>query len=594
MVRVAVLNTDRCKPKECGLPCMNYCPQNRMRVNAIEFNPKEHEHPLIIEEMCPGCGICIKKCPFGALSIVNLPDELEEECSHRYGVNAFKLYRLPIPTVGKLTGLIGRNGVGKTTSLRILAGEIKPNLGNIENPPGWDEVSRRFRGSVLQEYFQRLSKGDLRTVYKPQHVDAIPRAVSGIVGDVLDHVDERGKKEWAIATLQLRKVLDREIGVLSGGELQRVAIAAALLRDVDVYFFDEPSSYLDVFQRINVARAIRSLIAEEKMVLVSEHDLAVLDYLSDHTCVLYGEPDVYGIVSHVHGVRVGINIYIEGFIPDENMRIRKKPITFHVKPPTKPAKFPVLLEWDEVSKSYDGFKLSIEAGRIGEGEVMGIVGPNGIGKTTFMKVLAGIEEPDEGMIRKGEMKMSYKPQYLRVAYRGSVKSLLRKAAGRRFRTKKYKSEIIEPLNLQKALEKDITELSGGELQRAAIAECLSRDATVYLLDEPSAYLDVEERLAVAKAIRGITRTGGRAAFVVEHDIVAMDFIADRLMVFMGEPGLHGVASSPVDLRDGMNRFLRDMEVTFRRDAETKRPRVNKEGSKLDRDQKSSGEYYYVG
>ena len=116
---------------------------------------------------------------------------------------------------------------------------------------------------------------------------------------------------------------DRPLDVLSGGELQRVAVAAALSRDADVYLFDEPSSYFDVKQRLVVARAIRSLKEQQKTIIVAEHDLAIIDYLSDQICFFYGEPGVYGVVSHVHGSRTGINIYLQGYIPDENIMFRK-------------------------------------------------------------------------------------------------------------------------------------------------------------------------------------------------------------------------------------------------------------------------------
>jgi ATP-binding cassette subfamily E protein 1 len=157
----------------------------------------------------------------------------------------------------------------------------------------------------------------------------------------------------------------------------------------------------------------------------------------------------------------------------------------------------------------------------------------------------------------------------------------------------YKSEIMEPLDLEPLMERDIAQLSGGELQRVAISACLSKKSLVYLIDEPSAYLDVEERLVMAKTIRRVVETRNAMAFVVEHDVVAQDFIADRLMIFAGEPGVEGKSSAPTSLRKGMNLFLKDMNVTFRRDPETKRPRVNKEGSKMDRYQKKINEYYYV-
>jgi ATP-binding cassette subfamily E protein 1 len=246
-----------------------------------------------------------------------------------------------------------------------------------------------------------------------------------------------------------------------------------------------------------------------------------------------------------------------------------------------------------MKKSYGDFTLSIEAGDARRGEVVGILGPNGIGKTTFMRLLAGIESPDGGASKLGHgFTLSYKPQYISAEYEGTVEELLRDVAKEDFTSGWYQSEIINPLNLGSILDRDVTNLSGGELQRTAIASCLSRKAELYLFDEPSAYLDVEERLSMARTIRRVVENRNITAFVVEHDVVAQDFAADRLMIFRGEPGVHGLSQKPESLREGMNAFLKTMNVTFRRDPETKRPRVNKEGSKLDRFQKRIGEYYY--
>lgn len=592
MVRVAVLDVDRCDPKRCDRACYRFCPPVRSKIEAIRF---ENSKPVIVEALCVGCGICIKKCPFAALSIVNLPDELEEECSHRFGPNTFKLFRLPIPSSGIVLGLLGQNGIGKTTALKIMSGEIKLNLGKYSNPPDWSKIIQHFRGSILQEYFEQLCNNRLKVVHKPQYVDKIPQVVSGKVGDLLSKVDERNILNPMIKRLQLESILNRSLDVLSGGELQRVAIAATICREADVYLFDEPSSYLDVKQRLQAARAIRSLKKDEKTVIVAEHDLAVLDYLSDQICVFYGKPRVYGIVSHVHGVRTGINIYLQGSIPDENIRFRKEPIVFHVKPPTTGwATGEPLLKWGKMEKTYQGFSLTVMAGEAKQGEVIGILGPNGIGKTTFVRLLAGIEKADKGKASlKEQLTISYKPQYISAEYTGTVEDLLKSIARDNFDSGWYRSEILQPLNVLSLLDRDVTQLSGGELQKVAIAACLSRKAQLYLLDEPSAYLDVEERLSMARTIRRVVENRNATAFVVEHDVVAQDFIADRLMIFTGKPGIKGLASPPTSLRAGMNQFLKEMGITFRRDPETRRPRVNKEGSKLDRYQKKIAEYYYV-
>jgi ATP-binding cassette subfamily E protein 1 len=590
MTRIAVMDHDKCKPKKCNQLCIKFCPMVRSHVEAIRF---EQNKIFISEVLCSGCGICVKKCPFKAISIVNLPDELDKDCSHRFSENSFKLFRLPMPSAGTVLGLLGQNGIGKTTTLKVLSGEIKPNLGNFQKPPEWNEIIQFYRGSSLQDYFQKISEGNLKVSYKPQYVDKIPKAVSGKVSELLEKVDQRKILDTLSEELELKKIWDRQLDILSGGELQRVAVAAALCREADVYLFDEPSSYLDVKQRLCVAKVIRTLKEQQKTIIVAEHDLAIIDYLSDQICVFYGEPGVYGVVSHVHGVRTGINIYLQGYIPDENIRFRKEPIIFHEKPPAIGAlSGEPLLKWGQIQKTFKGFKLSAQPGEIRRGEIIGILGPNGIGKTTFIKILAGLEEADDKK-KLSELTVSYKPQYIAADYTGTVQELLMNVAKENYTSSYYKTEILEPLRVERLLDHYVMELSGGELQKVAIAACLSRKPDLFLLDEPSAYLDVEERLNMAKALRRIVEAHSIPAFVVEHDVVTQDFIADRLMVFSGEPGIEGTAYPPTTLRKGMNLFLKAMDVTFRRDSATRRPRVNKEGSRLDKMQKQIGEYYYT-
>ncbi|TRO50000.1 ribosome biogenesis/translation initiation ATPase RLI, partial [Candidatus Bathyarchaeota archaeon] len=466
MTRVAVLDFDRCKVKKCDRACVSFCPMVRSRVEAIKIEGKK---AVISEMLCSGCGICVKKCPFKAISIVNLPDELDKDCSHRFGPNAFKLFRLPTPSPGTVMGLLGQNGIGKTTTLKILSGDFKPNLGRYDEPPEWSEIIQFYRGSTLQEYFQRVSEGKLKVAHKPQYVDKIPKAVSGKVSDLLEKVNERTRLDKLAQELELQKIWDRRLEVLSGGELQRVAMAAALSREADVYLFDEPSSYLDVKQRLQVARAIRSLKEEQKTIIVAEHDLAIIDYLSDQICVFYGDAGVYGVVSHVHGVRTGINIYLQGFIPDENIRFRREGITFHEKPPAQTAGVgETLLNWTRLKKTFKGFKFIAEPGEIKRGEIIGILGPNGIGKTTFVKILAGLEETDDKQTF-GELTVSYKPQYIAPEYEGTVQELLISIAKETYTSSWYKTEILGPLRLNALLDRYIMELSGGELQKVAIA-----------------------------------------------------------------------------------------------------------------------------
>ena len=587
MLRVATLDKEHCKPDDCGIPCYRFCPEVLNRSYAIKFLPGQKK-PIIDEDLCTGCGICIKKCPFDAISIVKLPQELEGECIHSYGVNEFKLFRLPVPRTGTVTGIIGRNGTGKSTALRILSGELTPNFGSTENNAGWEQVLARYRGTLLHEYFQKVGDKKLKVVHKPQHIDKIGSLLDGTVAQLLTRINERDKLDDIVEEMELEELLDRNVKVLSGGELQRVAIAAAISRNADVYVFDEPSSHLDVYQRIRAARSIRKLVNESKSILVAEHDLAMLDYLSDEVYLVYGQPSVYGIVSHAHPTRGGVNDYLEGFLADENMRFRDEPIRFHVRPPRKNNFTPDLkLEWPEITKNLEKFKLHVEGGDVTAGEIIGIVGPNGIGKTTFIKELVEYY----GKLSQNQLEVSYKPQYISTNFEGSVDQLLDAIA--KDRSTIFTEEVLKNLTINKLLDREIKSLSGGELQRVAIAACLGKSAQIYLLDEPSAFLDIEERLTMARALRHIIDSRQAFAFVVEHDIVAQDFLADRIMVFSGIPGRDGVGSKPQAMREAMNNFLSDMEITFRRDPETKRPRINKPGSKLDKEQKDSGEYYYV-
>ena len=590
-LRVAVLDRDRCDSRKCGQPCIRFCPRVRSGIEAIKMGGDGY--PIIIEALCVGCGICASKCPFKAITIVNLPHELEKDLIHQYGVNAFRLYRLPYIESGAVIGLIGKNGIGKTTAIKILSGQLKPNLGKLDGEPELEEVARYFRGSLLQEYLIKLSRNEIKVSYKPQYIDKIPKVVRGKVGEILRRVAGENFDK-VVELFELRHLLDRDVSALSGGELQRLALAACLSRDANTFLIDEPSSFLDIRQRFRMASAIRSMIGDGRRILVCDHDLAVLDYLSDKIFVFYGRPGVFGVVSGPFSVREGINIFLNGYIPSENVRFRSERIVFHARPPSRVEKVEggTPLYWPKMGKSYEGFSLEVHEGEVYPGEVIGILGPNGIGKTTFIKLLAGIERSDEGYELKFQS-ISYKPQYPEPRD-AIVEDVLREAAGKRFESEIYRGEIIEPLSLDRLMDKNLMELSGGELQKVSIAEALSRDAEIYLLDEPSAYLDVEERYSITRVIKRIARDRRAYIFLVDHDLMVLDFASTRLMVFSGEPGRSGVANPPTDLRSGFNQFLREMGITFRRDAETKRPRANKPGSKLDRLQKQVGEYYYLG
>ena len=594
-MRIAVLSKDRCKPDKCSpygeKPCIKYCPKVRTGDETIVLssNGKSVE---ITESLCTGCGICIKKCPFNAISIINLPDPLKNQITYRYGPDQFSLFRMAIPKKGKVLGLIGQNGIGKSTMLSILSGDLKMNLGKFnEDTPNNDAIIKFFKGSELQQYFLELFDKKLSVVHKPQNINLIPKHVVGKVYDLLKKNDVNDLLDNVVKELNLNEILDRNLSVLSGGEVQRVAIAAAYLKDADVYLIDEPSSYLDVSERINMAKLIRSLTDDNKTVVVVEHDLAILDYLSDYISLFYGVPGAYGIISHPQGVRVGINIYLNGYIKDENVRIRDEPIQFHERPPIDTS-FDTgvsIFSYENLEKTLGDFHLTITGSEVHAGEILGILGPNGIGKSTFIDLIANkIDDFEED-----KLKISLKPQYIKIDESKLVSDTLSKIKMASYLSQSYKKRLINSLKLNNIKDRKISELSGGELQRVTIADCLSTEADIYLLDEPSAFLDIEMRLTVAQLLRKSIEELKKSAFVVEHDIITQDFIADSILVFEGTPGIEGRALAPLNLRDGFNLFLKMMGITFRREKETKRPRVNKIGSTKDTYQKRINEYYYV-
>jgi len=622
LTRIAIINSSRCKPKKCRQECKKSCPVVKLGKLCIEVEPRS-KLAFISEPLCIGCGICVKKCPFEAINIINLPKDLERNTTHRYGPNSFKLHRLPMPRPGQVLGLVGTNGIGKSTALKILAGKLKPNLGRYDSPPDWEEILVHFRGSELQSYFTRILEDSVKATIKPQYVDHIPRAVRGQVGEVLRQKDERSEAEdwdcldWALTQAELKHLVKREIRDLSGGELQRFAIAAVAVQVSDVYMFDEPSSYLDVKQRLTAAHMIRQILevdaGDRRYVLVVEHDLAVLDYLSDYVCVLYGSPGGYGVVTMPFSVRSGINAFLAGFIPTENLRFREDALSFKVSERAEADS-----SKNDVMKSYSypkmtktqsrgeaRFILHVDEGSFTDSEIIVLLGENGTGKTTFVRMLAGllksdeqVKLEDEGMMYEAsqagapDLNVSYKPQKISPKFKGTVRQLLHKRIRDAYVHPQFVSDVMKPLIIDNIIDNGVQTLSGGELQRLAIALSLGKPADVYLIDEPSAYLDSEQRINCAKVIKRFIMHSKKTAFVVEHDFIMATYLADRVVVYHGQPGIEATASAPQSLLTGMNQFLKSLEVTFRRDPVNFRPRINKRGSQKDAEQKKNGNYFF--
>jgi len=352
-------------------------------------------------------------------------------------------------------------------------------------------------------------------------------------------------------------------------------------------------------------------------VVVVEHDLAVLDYMSDYICCLYGAPGAYGVITKIASVRNGINNFLAGFIPAENMRFRAEELTFHIsgaeaadqaaaegaqgRSVMGTVNYPATSK--TLEKGESKFTLHVKPGSFRGAEMIGLLGENGCGKTTFMEILAGAfdQKEKDGVAAKEErhslagMGVSYKRQHYAPRLRkftGTVSELFEKAIQTVCADRLFRLLVLKPLQMEVLENLYVKNLSGGELQRVAITLCLGTPASVYLLDEPSAGLDCEQRIIASKVIRRwVVSNMQKTAFVIEHDFVMASALSDRVIVYSGEPGVECTAESPQGLVDGFNKFLKQLDVTFRRDPANFRPRVNKRGSIKDTEQKKAGTYF---
>jgi ATP-binding cassette subfamily E protein 1 len=396
--------------------------------------------------------------------------------------------------------------------------------------------------------------------------------------------------------LDIESIGQRFLEQCSGGELQRFALAYVLLTNADIYLIDEPCTFLDIKKRIKLAevldlRASYTKGGGNKSVLVVEHDLTILDYFSDVIHLFYGEPHEFGVITRVQPVKRGINAYLNGYLKTENIEFRPNKIRFRKTISGRTwSNARRLAEWGDIEVSLGNFSLKVNPGVLFQNEILGVVGENGLGKTTFFKVLLGKLKPNNGEMNLTEkFSISYKPQYITGNYKGTVEEFISEYSSKYIHTDELITKLFDPLGIEKLFKTQVNELSGGQLQRTFIAACLAKDANLYLIDEPSAYLDVEERLKIAEIIRTHTKSSNASSICIEHDIQITDQLADRLLIFLGSSGKSGNTVGPLNKRDGMN----TLDVTFRRDEETGRARINKKGSSIDQTQRINGEFYYV-
>ncbi len=604
--RIAIVDQEKCKPTKCKRECISMCPPQSngrevIRIVDIEEigNPKskptdKKSIAQIVESTCVGCNICVKKCPFGAISIINLPYENKADIIHRYGPNGFRLYKLPVLKKNCVMGFIGPNGVGKTTLINILSGNLIPNFeSDIKSDKS--KLPSKFRGTVLYDYLRDLYGNKLKISIKPQKVKTFPGNLT-----VKNFLGEK-TSENVIVQLELTNLFDKQLDVLSGGELQRVLCAQVIGSEANVYIFDEPSNYLDIKQRLAVTKLIRELAKPNTYVIVIDHDLSMLDYMADELFIVYGKPGAYGIVSKPLTTLDGINMYLDGYIPNENIRFRTE--EFNLKTSNELDQTQLIsnsqlnmIKYSGCEITYPGFKLIVPDGKINVNSSINVImGSNGNGKTTFIKYLAksagldvSIKEQTLG-ISQWKTQLGY-PTVNELLYGQIINSITNPV---------FLSDVVKPLDIDDIRERKLDELSGGELQRVLIILCLGKESSVYLIDEPSANLDIEKRLIMIKVIKRFLLNNHKCGFIIEHDIMmavafAQEVTSNILLVDKISNGLDETKISRVSdymgFSQGINQFLQVLNITMRTSGHN-RPRINKLNSQLDKEQRESNNYY---
>jgi ATP-binding cassette, sub-family E, member 1 len=602
--RIAIVDQNRCKPEKCKKECISNCPPQTggkeviqiIDIEDISSNPHKDlkckkKIANIVEKQCIGCNICVKKCPFNAIRIVNLPFENKFDIIHRYTPNGFRLYKLPQLKKNMVMGIIGENGIGKSTLINILSNQLIPNFELFDQEFTIKQILSKFRGSVIYDYLKSLYSSQLKIAIKPQRF-SVPSST------VNEFLKDHKKDDQLLTRLELTHLLETNMKDLSGGELQRLLCYITLSTEADVYFFDEPSNYLDIKQRLEITKLIRELIHPDKYVIVIDHDMSMVDFMADEILILYGKPSAYGIVSLPMTTLEGINVYMDGYIPSENVRFR--PDEFNLKPSIElvdqdhkdDEKGYIHYKADSIEYPTSKFKMIIPSDKINmNGSIHVIMGENGNGKSTFLKYIAKtldvpISHKNQTLSIKKYCKDGIYPTvnelfYIHLAYTDA----------------RFIKEIVRPLDISDITDRHLDKLSGGELQRVLLILCLGTPAMIYMIDEPSANLDIEKRMTVIKVIKRFILNNNKCALIIEHDMMmavafSQEFTSRILTIHKEIKDDQRICTvSPyMTFNDGITSFLKSLDITMRI-SNHNRPRINKLDSQLDKEQKLTNSYY---
>ena len=637
MTRIAIVDSNKCKPEKCSKECIKSCPPQKTGTKVIEIEDLDKIVPnlsnssnssnlfyskltnkkkiaKIVESLCIGCNQCVNRCPFNAIKIVNLPDENSSPITHRYGLNGFRLYGFPILKQGKICGIIGSNGVGKTTLIDIIGNKFKPNFEQFNKVLSDKEIINNFKGTIMQDYFKNLLGNKLLFSIKEQKIKLTSTLTKKSAQNVQDYLNSKSidlnivRNLESFNYMEIEELLNLNFDTLSGGQLQRLKCWETSIVKADVYIFDEPTNFLDISQRLNVSKMIRTLSEEnpKSYIIVIEHDLSILDWISDELYIIYGKPTAFGIVSKPLTTLEGINMYLSGYISTQNIRFREQ--EFNFRPPyeiqtqindNSSLKY---INYESSIITFPNFNLTIPEGKIKlSGTINVVMGENGTGKTTFINWLSKNIET-ECCIKS---QMNDIIQYANIDNTfPTVLELFDRKIRSSYWNKNFKSVVSNPLEINLLESKKINELSGGELQRVLIVLCLGSNGSIYLLDEPSANLDIEKRLIVIKVIKRFVSDFSKTVFVIEHDIAmcvglgqepsSQMFIVKKNNNNNNKLIKNCEISNPMDFFKGINGFLKLIGITMRiSSGSANRPRINKLDSQLDKNQRTCGNYYGI-